>query len=257
MLSRAQLERVAQTVTHGNTGHAETLYLQDMILSTVSRETADQLVFKGGTALLKFYQLDRFSDVLDFTARGTLDYEGLVGKAERDLENYGAAVAERSVEASGASVTARLAIRGPLYTGDRRSLNFIRLEVNRESSVEQATVRRYTPPFTDIPSFDLLVLDEREILAEKVRALMTRREPRDLYDVYHLLEKSVSLDPALVRAKLEYYGIEYDAETLLDRARSLEGQWPSLATLTYSDPPAFARAMDALEREVTRVGSTG
>lgn len=257
MLSRAQLERVAQTVTHGNTGHAETLYLQDVILSTVSRETADQLVFKGGTALLKFYQLDRFSDDLDFTARGPLDYAGLVGKAERDLENYGAAVADRSVDESGATVNARFAIRGPLYTGDRRSLNFIRLEVNRESSVRRATARRYTPPFTDIPSFDLVVLDEQEILAEKVRALMTRRQPRDLYDVYHLLEKSVALDPVLVQEKLEYYGIEYDVETLLDRVRALEGQWATLATLIYSDPPTFAEAVDALERGLARTDSRG
>lgn len=68
MLSRPELKRVAATLTRGNVGHAEKLYLQDIILSTVSRETAGHLVFKGGTAHLNCYQLDRFSEDLDFTA---------------------------------------------------------------------------------------------------------------------------------------------------------------------------------------------
>lgn len=250
MLSRAQLEGIAQTLTHGNVGHAETLYLQDLLLSTVSRETVDQLVFKGGTALLKFYQLDRFSDDLDFTATGELDDEQLFGKAERDLDNYGAAVAERTVERTDTSVIARFGIRGPLYTGTRRSLNFVRIEVNRESGARDVQNRRYTPPFPDIPSFEVAVLGEPEILAEKIRAIMTRRQPRDLYDVYHLLQKSVLVDSELVQEKLDYYDIEYDTEALLDRAKALERQWDDLGTLTYSEPPTFAEAIETLEQGV-------
>lgn len=252
MLSRSQIEGIAQTLTHGNVGHAETLYLQDLLLSTVSRETVDQLVFKGGTALLKFYQLDRFSDDLDFTARGALDYMELLEKAERDLENYGASVVERTVNRTDTTVNARFGIRGPLYTGTRRSLNFVRIEVNRESGVRDIQIRRYTPPFPDIPSIEVAVLGEPEILAEKIRALMTRRQPRDLYDVYHLLQKSVSVDRELVQEKLDYYDIEYDPDALLERVKALERQWEDLDTLTYSEPPPFAEVIETLERGVNQ-----
>lgn len=250
MLSRTEIERVASTLTHGNAGHAEKLYLQDVILSTISRETVDQLVFKGGTALLKFYQLDRFSEDLDFTVRETVQFRPLVESSVRDLDAFGAAVEDRTVEETDSAFHARLGIQGPLYTGDRRSLCFIRIEANRESTTSRVRVRRYTPKFTDIPSFDLAILDEAEILAEKIRALVTRRQPRDLYDVYHLIGKSVELEPTLVQEKLDYYDVTYEPEAVIEAARELEPSWETLEPLLYSRLPPFDDVVSALEREV-------
>lgn len=248
MLTRSELETIANTLTHGNIGHAETLYLQDVVLSTVSRETADQLVFKGGTALMKFYQLDRFSDDLDFTAQEAVDFGDLLGATVRDLDNYGAAVAERTEEETDAAYHARLGIEGPLYTGERRSLAFLRVEVNKGSTVSRVRTRRYTPQFPDVPSFELAVLDETEILAEKIRALLTRDQPRDLYDVYHLLSKSVRVDPTLVQEKLDYYDLTYDPDAVLAAVSDLESNWAMLETLTYTEPPAFEDAIEVLRR---------
>lgn len=250
MLSRTDLEGVAQTLTRGNVGHAETLYLQDVVLSAVSRGTAGELVFKGGTALLKFYQLDRFSEDLDFTAVEAIDCRDVVRRSIRDLENYGATVAERKDEESGASFNARLGIEGPLYTGERRSLCFLRIEVNTRATASRVRNRRYNPMFPDVASFDLDVLAEEEILAEKVRALMTRNQPRDLYDIYHLLERRVRLDPELVQAKLDYYDLAFDPEAVIEAAEQLERNWTTLETLTYATPPEFDEALDALERAV-------
>lgn len=247
MLSRAEIERVAETLTRGDAGQAEKLYLQDIILETVSRETADQLVFMGGTALLKFYQLDRFSEDLDFTAQDQISVAEVVGKAVRDLENYGATIEDRRDDETDEMASTRLGIQGPLYTGDRRSLCFIRIEVNTRSTASLVRTRRYNPLFRDVPSFELAVLDEEEILAEKVRALMTRHAPRDLYDIYHLLERSVRLDPALVQEKLDYYGLEFSPASVLERARTLEDRWETLGPLVYSPLPPFADAYRALD----------
>lgn len=254
MLRRRDLERLSSTVSNGNVGHAEKLYLQDIVLATVSRETVDEIVFKGGTALLKFSQLDRFSEDLDFTAREDIDLGDLVGKAVRDLENYGATVAERTDEETDRSYHARLGIEGPLYTGERRSLSFVRIEVNTASSVSTVRTRRYTPQFPDLRAFDLAVLDEAEILAEKVRALMTRDQPRDLYDASHLLGRSVPIDPALVQEKLDYYDLEYEPESVLDAARELESSWETLEPLVYSRLPPFETALEALERGLDAPG---
>lgn len=250
MLRRSQIESHAQTFTMGNAGQAETLYLQDLVLSTISREIATQLVFKGGTALLKFSQLDRFSEDLDFTARESIDDNGLVRAVSRDLEAYGASPEETDIERANRSVQIRLGIQGPLYTGDRRSLNFLRIEINTESSIRSAETRRYNPHFPDIPAFELPVMSEREILAEKIRALLTRDQPRDLYDIYHLLSKSVPIDSEVVERKLAYYERRYDPSAVLEAATVLEERWETLSPLVYSTLPEFSRVIDLLGEEL-------
>ncbi|MFB6133327.1 MAG: nucleotidyl transferase AbiEii/AbiGii toxin family protein [Halanaeroarchaeum sp.] len=253
MLSRAELEGYARTLTQGNVGQAETLYLQDIVLLSLSRETADEVVFKGGTALLKFYQLDRFSEDLDFSAHRPVEFSDIVDIAVRALETYGASVAERSTDETDQAFHTRLGIEGPLYTGERRSLSFLRLEINKGSTVSRIRTPRYTPQFSDIPTFDLAVLDEAEILAEKLRALVTRREPRDLYDIYHLLHTSVDIDPALVQEKLEYYERTFDPDRMLESAEALESSWGTLGPLVYSDLPPFEDVLGDLERALAEL----
>ncbi|MFB6199609.1 MAG: nucleotidyl transferase AbiEii/AbiGii toxin family protein [Candidatus Nanohaloarchaea archaeon] len=248
MLSESRIEEVSRTLTDGNRGHAEKLYLQDIILSTISRETVDELVFKGGTALLKFYQLDRFSEDLDFSKNGEIDLNKLLDKIERDLENFGAEVQEKKIEDSERNFKARLGIKGPLYSGERRTLSFIRIEINKKSGVEKIDIQRYTPRFQDITAFELPVLTQEEILAEKIRAIRTREKPRDLYDIYHLLNKKVEIDEDLVSTKLDYYDLSHDKEATLESAKNLEKNWDAISALTYSKLPGFQEALETLKK---------
>jgi len=248
MLTERQIEEISRTLTDGNRGHAEKLYLQDIILSTVSRETVDELIFKGGTALLKFYQLDRFSEDLDFTQNGEIDLENLLNRIKRDLESFGAEVRQLDIEESERSFKARLGIEGPLYNGDRKSLCFVRIEVNKKSTVENFNTERYTPRFQDCTAFDLPILTEEEILSEKIRAIRTRDKPRDLYDIYHLIQKGVKIDEDLVKSKLDYYDIEHDVDETLEMAEKLEKNWENLSVLAYSTPPNFEKALETLEK---------
>lgn len=250
MLTEKQIEEISRSLTDGNRGHAEKLYLQDIILSTVSREAVDELIFKGGTALSKFYQLDRFSEDLDFTQNGEIDLKGLLKKIERDLESFGAEVQQLDIEESERSFKARLGIKGPLYNGDRRSLCFIRVEVNKKSTVESFSVERYAPRFQDLTAFELPVLTEEEILSEKIRAIRTRDKPRDLYDIYHLIQKGVKISEEMVDSKLEYYDIGHDIDETMEKARKLERNWENLSVLTYSTPPDFEQALKVLEKEL-------
>jgi len=57
--------------------------------------------------------------------------------------------------------------------------------------------------FSDVPLFTLVVLDEMEILTEKIRALANRTESRDLYDIWVLLSKGVKIDKKLLLEKLK------------------------------------------------------
>jgi predicted nucleotidyltransferase component of viral defense system len=250
MLSDNQIEEISRTLTNGNRGHAEKLYLQDLILSTISRETVDELIFKGGTALLKFYQLDRFSEDLDFTKNGEINLEKLLEKIVRDLENFGAEVEKLKTEETERSFKARLGIQGPLYMGEERSLCFIRIEINKKSSVRDVETQRYNPRFQDITSFELPVMTQKEILSEKIRAIATRDKPRDLYDAYHLLSKGVAIETDLVQDKLDYYEISYSKEEIISEARKLEKNWEMLTAFIYSSLPEFEEVILKLEEEL-------
>ena len=57
--------------------------------------------------------------------------------------------------------------------------------------------------FSDVPQFIIVVLDEKEIFAEKIRALISRGEPKDLYDVWMLLNEKVEINKELVLSKLK------------------------------------------------------
>ena len=46
-------------------------------------------------------------------------------------------------------------------------------------------------------------MEEKEILAEKIRALINRSESRDLYDIWMLLSKKVEVNKELIINKLK------------------------------------------------------
>ena len=51
-------------------------------------------------------------------------------------------------------------------------------------------------------------LSKDEILAEKIRAVITRTKGRDLYDIWFLLNRGALMDKDLINKKLEYYDLK-------------------------------------------------
>lgn len=79
---------------------------------------------------------------------------------------------------------------------------------------------------------------------------MTRQQPRDLYDSYHLLGKSVAVEASLVQEKLDDYGLTYQPDAIVERARALEPAWASLEPLVASALPDFEATIRTLERNL-------
>lgn len=52
-------------------------------------------------------------------------------------------------------------------------------------------------------------MKEEEILAEKIRALVMRAEPRDMFDVWSMFNRGVSADKKLVKEKLAQKGYKF------------------------------------------------
>ncbi len=60
-----------------------------------------------------------------------------------------------------------------------------------------------------------MALNTEEILAEKIRAVVTRFKARDVYDLNELLLNKVPVDFDLVDKKLSTYGMEFNRETFI------------------------------------------
>ncbi|MBI4163066.1 MAG: nucleotidyl transferase AbiEii/AbiGii toxin family protein [Candidatus Aenigmarchaeota archaeon] len=189
-------------------GNAEKEYLIDLMLLAISRNIKDELVFKGGTCLYKFYKLDRFSEDIDFTAIKPIDIEQLIASIKSDLAIFGINSTVSSKKMYNAMLI-KFKCQGPLFRGKYPCS--VRFDVNFKSIIEiEPVVKNYSSLYSDIPAFSLLIMDEKEILAEKVRAIMSRDKARDVYDLWFLLDKGVNFDMKLVAKKLEYYNKKFD-----------------------------------------------
>jgi predicted nucleotidyltransferase component of viral defense system len=64
-------------------------------------------------------------------------------------------------------------------------------------------------------------LSQEEVLAEKIRAVMTRRKGRDLYDLWYLMSKGTEVRQDMLRKKLAYYEISEIANSdIIERVAS-------------------------------------
>jgi len=195
------------------------------------------LVFKGGTALRKAYFSDyRFSEDLDFTVVEPVDEETLRAGIERVCRKVEQASGlrmhlalwKRTRDVPGEEAyQARVAYIGPLgrMASDppRITLDLTRYERLVLSPVD----RTIHHPYSDAPQEPALVPTYRleEMLAEKLRAMLRRCYPRDLYDVWHLLahrkeylDRSLAL--SVLREKCRYKGYVFSsADDFLAPAR--------------------------------------
>jgi len=207
-------------------GNAEKDYLIELSLLSLSRSTKDELVFKGGTCLSKFYGLDRFSEDIDFTVRKSLDASRVLKGIVSDLNAFGIDAEIKEERKAHNTIMAIIRTRGPLFQGTQHSVSGIKLDMNLKSSIDlEPEYRSYSSLYPNVPAFSMLVMQEKEILAEKVRAIMTRGKARDVYDLRFLLERGVQFDEGLVRKKLEYYGEKWSPKKFSEGLRLRESVW--------------------------------
>src|SRR5271157_220921 len=153
MIREKELAEIAG-LKHLELRNAEKDYLLELILFATS-DFKRFLVFKGGTALYKFYNLNRFSEDLDFDAVGKrADFDNMINKVKRTLELLGMKGTSIEREDYGDETTFRLAIRGPLFKGARESMSRITINISRRERPEFFADRMLVPSYQEIPSFE-------------------------------------------------------------------------------------------------------
>ena len=180
-------------------------YLQLLFLNKLySYKKSENIFFKGGTALHLIYQAPRFSEDLDFT----------VELREKEFLSFILTVFEDIKKEESLQFKEKKTIAGKRFllaasTEDLPYKIFINLDFSfREKVLEPQKdiikVEDYPLLFTNY----VVHLSKEEIFAEKIRAIMTRKKGRDLYDLWYLANLGVSFKELLVREKLKYYKLE-------------------------------------------------
>lgn len=247
MLSKEELSKIAErkNLTLEKT---ERDYLLEIILYALFQKVKDELVFKGGTALYKLYGLNRFSEDLDFTLmkhRSTVPK--FIQEAVRQLSKLGVVAKIKEIRDYRQQINVHLECKGPLYTGGKETMVYIPLNLSLREKVQHPQQDRFFSSYREIPSFELCVMREPEIAAEKVRTILARDKARDVYDLWFLLKKGIKLDNNLIERKMRKAGITWDKNSLLTAIAAKEKMWEQdLQKLVLGNLPPFKKIQEEL-----------
>lgn len=249
MIKREELLRIA-SLKGLSLRFAELDYLQDISLLGIYREFGNKLLFKGGTCLHKLYQLNRFSEDLDFTAEKGFKPKDFFARLPSlfSLFNINGSV---KVEPFQHSINVYLDVNGPLYNGRKESRSRLLLNISLREKVFLPPLRiPYTPIYQEVRPFDLYAMEEKEILAEKIRAIYQRVKARDLYDLWYLLTvKKVQLDFTLVQKKLSHIGLKFSRDAFLQKVHEKKNSWETdLSALISGQLLTFSQAEEEIEK---------
>ena len=182
--------------------YEEKEYIQYIFLNAISKY-AENFVFKGGTCLRICFDLKRASEDLDFSTNLKVNkIKETVYKCLKNFELLNINYKVYSEKEFKGNLRIEIRFEGPLFSGKSSSTNTLKLDFNRRK-VKSKVAKVIQKLFSDVPLFTLVVLDEEEILAEKIRTLINRNEPKDLYDVWMLLNKNVKMNKKLLLEKFK------------------------------------------------------
>ncbi|MEA3343962.1 MAG: nucleotidyl transferase AbiEii/AbiGii toxin family protein [archaeon] len=222
MIRREELGEIAKA-KRISLENCEKDYILELLMFSIFSEAGDSLALKGGTAMYKFYNLNRFSEDLDFSVnKRRVDLPELVNTAMRRLSGIGVPGSIR-MESYRNEVNARLMFRGPLYDGSKESMVRITLNFSKRDKPINVDKLFFIPVYTEIPSFNAFVMAAEEIFAEKVRAIFTRNKPRDVYDLWFLLKRKVIPDIALINVKLKTCNLQFSGDEFVKKVDEKRG----------------------------------
>ncbi len=223
MIAKNELQNYCRIMGF-NLGQVEKDYLQHLFLIFLSRKLSNELVFKGGTALQKVYGLNRFSIDLDFSQTAEIDFVELINTITKNITDFG--YVSRFEEIKTLGRTFKIRIHGPLYNNSQISASSLIIEISqRENILLEPQSRQITPIYNDLQPYSLLVMQESEILAEKVRAIIARNKPKDIFDLHFLIKKGIKFNTALVNKKLAYYKEKYSRKRFTEKIKEKEPIW--------------------------------
>lgn len=171
-------------------------YFMMQVLLAIFRdkELSVQLAFKGGTSLMLFHKLPRFSTDLDFNLLDDTKAESVFHALHNLLLRFGKIDDEA------------MKFYGPLlvlnYGGGNRML---KIEVSTRQYDNHYEIKT-------LAGTDVRVMITSDMFAHKLCALGERITPRDIFDVWFFLQKSTAINPNIVRLRTGMSVADYAAQ---------------------------------------------
>lgn len=216
MITKDQIHHYAKILkTNEVTAFRE--YLQYVFLSVFyQHKTSSRVYFKGGTAIHIIYKAPRFSEDLDFSTQvKNSDFSKLI------TDTF-----SRLTQSEQLSFKERKTIAGKRYLLNTTNLPsyppvFINLDFSFREKVQRPQSSIIETPLPVLFTEYIFHESKEELFAEKIRALMTRKKGRDLYDLWYLSTLGVKPDMKLVTDKLMYYNLSsISASEILTRCQA-------------------------------------
>src|SRR3989344_2395049 len=194
MITNETLQKLATQYQTGVSPNIAREYFQHTFLSELYKlPEAENLLFKGGTALRIVYGSPRFSEDLDFSAfmiapRETKKFvEDIFVHTLMEIERMGMRVeiGEKSGETSGGYFGVAT-LKMPDYQPVGMEIN-VSARKGREMKGEVDSIAN-----DFVPTYTLIHLPQEELVEEKIfDALLKRKKPRDFYDLYFIMRKGI------------------------------------------------------------------
>lgn len=241
MLEKDEIKRIAD-IKKLSIKNTEKDYLLEITLFALYNEAGKNLAFKGGTALYKLHSLNRFSEDLDFTlVSHKIKINKLFAKITKKLSDIGINGRLKEIIDYKDQKNIKLELRGPLFDGNTKNISLVNINISlKEKPLYKLEQRKIFSQYTDIPAFDVFAMTLNELLAEKVRALLTRDKARDVYDVWFLLNKGANLNSKDINKKLRLYKKRFSNKFFFEKIDEKERSWEiDLKSLIIGELPEF------------------
>ncbi len=204
----------------GKTGFNIIFFEKDYILTLFLYliKDLDGLYFKGGTAINKiFLKHMRLSEDLDFSTNK--DISELKKQIEDIIKKNKNIFTKIKIE----NETPNFIRYKIFYKSYFESKAYIILDINKKASILLKPEKYKVPNFYGL-KFVITTLNIKEIIAEKIRAILTRNRPRDYFDLYFILRK-YKFDISLVKKKMTEANEIFDIERIFRNARKVYSKW--------------------------------
>lgn len=196
--------------------------IQEIVLSGLSRGNFfNKAAFYGGTALRIFYNLDRFSEDLDFALlepNQDFDLSKYFIYIEKELKAYGINLEISTKEKSKETNITSAFLKGNTLehilkffpSEEEHKYNHILkdLKIKFEVDINPPSGATYEDKYKLLPSpHQIKLYDKESLLAGKIHAILcrgwkTRTKGRDLYDYIFFLANDIKVNLELLKNKL-------------------------------------------------------
>jgi len=220
------------------------------ILYAISKsELKNKLVFKGGTALNKaYFNYYRLSEDLDFTAVDTTT--NYIKKSIRGIAK------KLKIELKDENITKYSYVAVFRFTDILNYPNSVNIDINTDERLVLPLLKKDIKHFYDIPPFKIQVMDLRELTAEKIRALIQRKKPRDYYDVWYILKRNKRLlkgMKSLLKKKCENVKVKMDLNEIFLHPKDTRKLWEHHLVELVERLPNFDRVTEELRSYINKI----